>query len=171
MGRVRQRVDASREILFGSALEDLRTGKIGSIRAAAERYGLRYETLRDRKRGTANRALSHEDQQHLTNAEEKAIVAWIGRVDDYGWPPKIEYVKQIAAGFMRSHGKVKVELGRNWITRFLDRHPSLAAKFATRLDKQRSYASNPLVLRDFFTKVCQAIKYQLPLHMNFKFNN
>ena len=171
MGRVGQRVDPSREILFDSALEDLRKGKIGSIRAVAEKYGLRYETLRDRKRGTANRALSLEDQQHLTNAEERAIVAWIGRVDDYGWPPKIEYVKQIAAGFIRSHGKAKVELGKNWITRFLDRHPSLAAKFATRLDKQRSYASNPLVLQDFFTKVCQAVKYQLVVYMNFKINN
>ena len=170
MGRVRKQVDAPREILFDSALEDLRTGKIKSIRGAAERYGLQYETLRDRKRGTANRVLSHEDQQHLTNAEEKAIVAWIGRVDDYGWPPKIEYVKQIAAGFMRSHGKGKTRLGKNWITRFLDRHPSLAAKFATRLDKQRSYASNPLVLRDFFTKVYQAIKYSIPLYMNFKIN-
>ena len=60
MGRVRQRVDSSREILFDSALEDLRTGKMRSIRAAAERYGLQYETLRDQKRGTANRALSYE---------------------------------------------------------------------------------------------------------------
>jgi len=170
MGRVRQRVDASRELLFSLVLEDLQMGKIGSIRAAAERYGLRYEILRDRKQGTANRALSHEDQQHLTNAEEKAIVAWIGRVDDYGWPPKIEYVKQIAAGFMRSHGKRKTGLGRNWITRFLDRHPTLAAKFATRLDKQRSYASNPIVLRDFFTKICQAIKYQILMYIGFKCN-
>jgi len=132
---------------------------------------LGYETLRDRKRGTANRAQSHEDQQHLTNAEERVIVACIERVDDYGWPPKIEYVKQIAAGFMRSHGKARAKLGKNWITRFLDRHPSLAAKFATRLNKQHSYASNLLVLRDFFTKVCQAIKYQLALYMNFKINN
>ncbi|KAG0136223.1 hypothetical protein HOY82DRAFT_465642, partial [Tuber indicum] len=68
-------------------LKDLQTGKIRSIRAAAERYGLQYETLRDRKRGTANCVLSYEDQKHLTNAEEKAIVAWIGRMDDYGWPP------------------------------------------------------------------------------------
>ena len=63
----------------------------------------------------------------MTNVEEKAIVAWVGRVDDYGWLPKIEYVKQITAGFRRSHGKVKVELGRNWITRFLDWHPSFCS--------------------------------------------
>ena len=106
----------------------------------------------------------------MTKAEEKAIAAWIGRVDDYGWPPTIEYVKQIAARFMRNNGKGKMGLGKNWITRFLDRHSSLAAKFATSLDKQRSYASNPVVLRDFFTKVCQVITYQIPLYVNFKVN-
>ncbi|KAG0633877.1 hypothetical protein HOY80DRAFT_1062225 [Tuber brumale] len=73
-------------------------------------------------------------------------------MDDYGWPPKIKHVKQIAAVFMRSHGKRKTGVGRNWITWFLDRYLALATKFATRLHKQRSYASNPIVLRDFFTK-------------------
>ena len=106
MGPVRKWVDAPREILFDSALDDLRTGKIKSIRGGAERYGLQYETLRDWKRGTTNRVLSNEDQQHLTNAEEKTIMAWIGRVDDYGWPPKIEYVNQIAAGFIYMNFKI-----------------------------------------------------------------
>jgi len=84
MGRIRQRVNSSRDDLFTTALENLRSGKIGSIRSAAEKYGLKHETLRDRKWGSGNRIGSHEDQQHLTYAEEKAIVAWIGRVDDYG---------------------------------------------------------------------------------------
>jgi len=78
MGRIGQRVDNSREGLFACALEDLQSGKIGSIRAVAEKYSLKYETLRDRKRGSGNRIGGHEDQQHLTNVEEKAIVAWIG---------------------------------------------------------------------------------------------
>jgi len=156
MGRIRQRVNSSRDGLFASALEDRRSGKIGSIWSAAEKYGLKYETLRDRKRGSGNRIGSHEDQQHLTCAEDEAIVAWIGRVDDYGWPPKIDYVKQMALGFIKSHGIQRREpgLGKNWISRFLDHHPSLTSKFATRLDKQRSYASNPVVIRDSFNKVC-----------------
>jgi hypothetical protein len=84
--------------------------------------------------------------------EEKAIELWISRVDDYGWPPRIEYVRQMAVGLMRSHGIKNPSVGKNWMTRFLNRHPKLASKFATRLDKQRSYASNPIILRDFFKK-------------------
>lgn len=96
---------------------------------------------------------AHEDQQNLTKAEEKVIVHWISRVDAYGWPAKLDYVRQMVLGFIRSHGIRTPVLGHNWITHFLDRHPDLVSKFATRLDKQRSYASNSIILRDFFNKV------------------
>ena len=79
-------------------------------------------------------------------------------------------MKQNTAGFIISHVKRKTGLEKNSITWFLDRHPSLAAKFATRLNKQHSYAINPLVLRDFLTKVYQAIMYSIPLYLNFKSN-
>jgi hypothetical protein len=129
-------------------------GEKPSIRAAAEHYGLKYETLRDRKRGGKNRLESHEDQQNLTIAEEEAIKEWIGKVDGFGWPPRIEYVQHMALGFIRSHGICNPKLGGHWITRFLDRHPDLASRFTNRLDKQRAYANNPEVLLDFFKKVC-----------------
>lgn len=156
MGRIRKRVNNQLDILYSRALEDIKTKKI-SIRLAAETYGLKYETLRDRKHGAQNRSQGHRDQQHLTEEEENSIERWIGRVDDYGWPPNIDYVKQLALGFIRSHGILNPQLGKNWITRFLDRHPKLTTKFATRLDKQRSYASNPIILRDFFHKVSQLL--------------
>ena len=155
MGRIRQRVYNYQEGLFASDLKDVRRGKIGSIRAAAEKHSLKYETLKDHKRGSANRIGGYENQQHLTNAEENALVARIEWVDDYGWPPKLNYVKQMAIGFIKSHGIQKGEskLEKNWIIRFLDRHPSLTSKFATRLDKKKSYASNPVVIHDFFNMV------------------
>lgn len=153
MGRLRQRVDKKREALFMAALKDLETGKEPSIRAAAERYGLKYETLRDRKRGAKNRVEAHEDQQNLTYSEEEAIKEWIAKVDGFGWPPRVEYVREMALGFIRSHGIRNPKLGKNWMTQFLDRHPDLASRFTDRLDKQRAFASNPAILRDSFKKV------------------
>lgn len=79
-----------KESLFTKALHDLETGRLPSIRAAADHYGLKYETLRDRKRGALPRSKSHEDQQRLTIAEETAIADWIIKIDDYGWPPRME---------------------------------------------------------------------------------
>ena len=154
MGQIRKGVDKSKELLITAALRDLEMGEKPSIRAAAEHYGLKYETLRDRKRGTKTRLESHEDQQNLTIAEEEAIEEWIAKVDGFGWPPRIEYVRHMAIGFIRSHGIRNPKIGGHWITRFLDRHPDLASRFTNRLDKQRAFANNPEVLLDFFKQVC-----------------
>ena len=77
----------------------------------------------------------------------------------------------MALGFIQSHGIRKLVLGKDWITRFLDRNPKLTSKFTSWLDKQRSYASNPLVLRDFFTKVRQVIEYEILVYLNIKINS
>ena len=44
-------------------------------------------------------------------------------------------------------------LCKNWIVRFLNRHPHLAAKLSSRLDRQRALASDRVVLKDYFAKV------------------
>lgn len=61
----------------------------------------------------------------------------MGQGDDYEWPPRIDYVKQMALGFIKSHGIQCREtgLGQNWISWFLDCHQSLTSKFATRLNR------------------------------------
>ena len=164
MGRIRKRVDKTKESLFTAALQDIETGKLKSIRAAAEHYGLKYETLRDRKRGSQMRSESHEDQMLLTIEEEKSIEEWIVKIDDYGWPPRLEYVREMALRFIRSHGIQKPILGGGWITRFLDRHPLLVSRFTNRLDKQRAYAENPEILRDFFKKVFSLIGVKETVH-------
>lgn len=164
MGRIRKRVDKTKESLFTAALQDIETGKLKSIRAAAEHYGLKYETLRDRKRGSQMRSESHEDQMLLTIEEEKSIEEWIVKIDDYGWPPRLEYVREMALGFIRSHGIQKPILGGGWITQFLDRHPLLVSRFTNRLDKQHAYAENPEILRDFFKKVFSLIGVKETVH-------
>jgi len=44
-------------------------------------------------------------------------------------------------------------LGKHLLKRLLDRNPELASRFSSRLDRQRALASNPAVLRAYFTKV------------------
>ena len=89
---------------------------------------------------------------------EKAIVRWILKLDDYGMPPQVDYptdaVMELAKNEKYRQVQVRSQpqgknpaqtslIGRNWITRFLNRHPELAQKFANRIDRQCAYASNP----------------------------
>jgi hypothetical protein len=153
MGRSRAQQQAKFNKRVDDAKNDLNAGTIKNIREAAEVHGIAYSSLRDRLAGAKNRQEAHVEQQNLTPVEENAIKKWILKLDDWGFPPKHQYVKDMACDFLRSHGIRKPKLGKNWITRFLNRHPDLASKFCTRLDKQRSYASNLRISADFFVKV------------------
>jgi hypothetical protein len=49
---------------------------------------------------------------------------------------------------------------KNWITRFLNRHPILAIQFASRIDRQRVYASNPRTIQTHFQKLGKIMRAQ-----------
>ena len=61
-------------------------------------------------------------------------------------------MKQIAGCLIQKRAG-KQKLGKLWLKRFVDRNPELARRFRSRLDCQRALASNPAVLRDYFSKV------------------
>jgi hypothetical protein len=153
MGRSRERQKINFERRIQDAKHDLASGKYTEIREAAEVHGLAPSTLSDRIDGGVSRQEACVSQQNLPPIEEDAIQRWILRLDDWGFPPRHDYVKQMALDFLGSHGIATPILGKNWLTRFLARHPDLSSKFSSRLDKQRSFASNPRDLPDFFEKV------------------
>jgi hypothetical protein len=157
MGRGNPKKKATAEKRIQDAITDLDSGKFNEISEAAEAHGLALSTLKDRLGGAVSRQKARLNQQKFSAIEEDAIKGWILKLDDWGFPPHHQYVKDMALDFLQSHGIPTPVLGKNWLTRFLHRHPDLASKFSTRLDKQRSYASNPRILRDFFTKVPQFI--------------
>jgi hypothetical protein len=45
------------------------------------------------------------------------------------------------------------KLGRNWVSKFLNRNPNLASKFAQRLDRQRKFSKDITIMKDYFCKV------------------
>ena len=55
-------------------------------------------------------------------------------------------------------GSRPLPLGKNWITRFLTRNPSLAPKLTTQLERQRAYVNHPALLQDYFAKLGRLIR-------------
>ncbi|KAH8150990.1 uncharacterized protein LAJ45_05173 [Morchella importuna] len=158
-----------------AAVRDYKAGKFRNIRDAATAYDLTYGKLRNRlvASGIGPKGIAQVDQQIITLWEEKAIVRRIVQLDDWGFPPRMKYVKDMATSFLRSHhpeGTCSVNLGKNWTTRFLGRHPELDSKFAVRLDKQRGYANNPAIFKDFFKKLFDIIAKHKILPHNILYN-
>ena len=109
-------------------------GETSSIRAMAVRYGVPDSTLRDRLNEPMDRQSSREPMQLFTKQEEKAIVRWCNHLDDWGFPPKLTLVKQMAAGLIQKRAGEQ-KLGKHWLKLFLDRNPELASRFSSRLDR------------------------------------
>lgn len=60
-------------------------------------------------------------------------------------------VKEIAAHLVTLRASNR-KLGAHWLSRFLDRNPELASKLAVRLERQRTCADNPVIIKDHFIK-------------------
>ncbi|KAH0607923.1 uncharacterized protein H6S33_001975 [Morchella sextelata] len=97
MGRLKGRQKEEREEHIRLAIERYQTSKDPSIRECAETFNIPYSTLRDRLQGKSSRRDSHRRQQLLSEHEEKSVVAWCIRMDDWGFPLKLSLVKEMAA--------------------------------------------------------------------------
>ena len=92
--------------------------------------GVAYSTLQGHFHGTQSRAATHGAQQ-LTTGAERAIVRWTYRLGLAGIPPRIEHMLN------DDPDDLDQPIVKNWISRFLDRHPELVVKFST-FDKRAS---------------------------------
>jgi len=134
------------------AIEHYRHSDEPSIRVSGEKYGGAYSTLRGRLKGRVSWEVGHHKLQVMTEYEERSIVRWCERLDEWGHPAWLDLVKSMAQAIVARRLKDH-SVGKNWITRFLNRHPALATKLSTRLDRQRALTSDPVVLKDYFNKV------------------
>ena len=123
-----------------------------SLREASTAFGIPFSTLRGWLHGAQPHFVAHRAQQVLTPMDEKAVIRWIKALEGCGFPPKVVHVRQAAELI------IKKEVGDHWITRFLNRHPEVAAKFTSPMERARIEAASPYIIRDHFMKLGRAIK-------------
>jgi hypothetical protein len=153
MPRSKERKTEERENRLLDAIKHYQSDEKPSIRLTAERYGVPFSTLRGRLQGAQRRGIGHRALQLLTIYEENSIVEWCERMDEWGHPPRLELVRAMAEALIQRRINHRT-LGKHWLKRFLSRHPTLAMRISTRLDKQRAFANNPAIIKDYFQKVC-----------------
>ena len=76
-----------REQIFELAIADVNSGKISSIRAAANKHGLPRSTLQDRIKGKVPVRVAHKHRQRLSPEQEGFLVDWILDQDSQGLSP------------------------------------------------------------------------------------
>ena len=130
------------------ALEACKSNQ-NSMRKVAKQYGIPKSSLHDRVNGKMTRKEEHQRRQKLSPQEELTIVNWLHRLQAWGWPSRIDQVRQMAAELLTKKGDTQ-NLGIHWGQKFLGRHQQLKTAFVPSLDKKRAMAEDRQVLDQWF---------------------
>jgi len=124
-----------------------------NIAATARRHSVNYTTLRNRFQGhTKPRNESHGHQQLISPEQESVLVAWLEHLGTTGHPVCKRTIKQ-RVEFMR--GK---KPGRDWVYRFLGRHPQIILAKPSGLDPKRARAFNRPSVQRYLDKLKEIVE-------------
>ena len=92
-----------------AAIADLESQDRPNIAATARKYGVARETLSKRFRGKtgSNRDATSYDRKQLIDTQEETLIAYINKLNDRGFPPTPQILKNIAESI------VYTTLGKN----------------------------------------------------------
>jgi hypothetical protein len=124
-------------------------GEYPSIRAAATAYGVDRMTLARRLKGGNTRREARVSQQILSPIQEDLLIKWITDLDIAGAPPSFAQVREFAGMISNASGGPPT-IGKNWITRFLQRHPTIKSKVGRKIEYLRAQNTSAECLQSFF---------------------
>src|SRR5258708_3047825 len=106
-----------------------------SIRQTALKFNVSYYTLRNRINGLHQTACqAHESQQSLSIVQERVVVEWLNKLSNQSVPLSKRTLRKKVQDI--TGGRIKP--GKQWITRFLARHPSIKLGKPSGLDPKRA---------------------------------
>ena len=72
-------------------------------------------------------------------------------MEESGFPPRLDHFKEAVKVLKGPDANI----GENWTSRYLTRHPELVTKFSSQFDKKRIQANDPVIVQDHFKKLEQ----------------
>jgi hypothetical protein len=118
------------------------------VAKAAAKWKIPVQTLRDRSTGKTRACRkAHGAQQALSPESEAVLVMWLQLWADTACPVSISRVQRIARDLS---GK---KVGKNWVYRFLQRHPGLKQGKPSGLDPKRAQAFNETTVEFHFEEL------------------
>ena len=140
------------------AIHALNTGQFRSLRAAAQAFDVPRSTLQERSLGIRSRRETRPVACKLTQNEEEVLLQRILDLDEQGFPPQLAIVRDIANIILSSRSKqLPLTVGKNWVTNFVKRYPSLQTKYNRKYDYQRAMCEDREQIEGWFRLVRNTI--------------
>lgn len=127
----------------------IRLVQVPRIRSAAALYNVSESTLRYRKRGHVAQRDTQVNNRKLTATEEQALIDRIISFDERGLSPTLPLVRRMA-DLLLSQCAAGSSVGKNWLTRFVQRHNELMLKYLRKSDHQRAKCEDPETASNWF---------------------
>lgn len=116
---------------------------------AAQKYGVPQQTLSARLRGQTALADQIQPSQCLSKNQETKLASWILRQESLGYAPSHSQIRACVLALLQQQGR-KPELGRNWVSRFIQRRLDLRNKVGRRQEANRFDSFTPKAVHWFF---------------------
>ncbi len=149
-----------------TAKQSFLDGKISTMAQAARDNNVNKGQLRNRLKGIGPRSDRPVNNKRLTDAQELGLCLHIDKMEDIGFPLRIEAIKASANSILArasNNPDVPVEpVGESWVERFLKRYPEYHVKVQQSLDILRFRAHQPAVIEAWFKKLLEVCeKYHI----------
>jgi len=142
------------------AIAGLDDGTYKNPNQAANATGVPRATLFRHLHGGLTRRDANVQNQALTPAEESAIVSFVKRATALGHRIRHAYLRELAE-VLRKH-RVAEEglfpLGKDWVARFLRRHPDLKSQVAKSTERARVEVTKEQIL-EWFRQYIEEIQH------------
>lgn len=130
------------------------------VTKVARDYGIYASTLSRRLKGARPHRNAHDNSQTLSKLQEQELEDWILYEERCGRAPSKRIVRdvasQIATGIEPSDHSTYI--GKNWVNKFVQRHPHLATKLGRVIDADRIDGINSKAVYGFYILVDRVLK-------------
>jgi hypothetical protein len=168
MVRQRSLKAQERDILLAQAITGVNSGLYKSSYAAAKALNLKPNTVLKRVNGRPSQQEARQQQQLLSESQEKTLLRWIKGLTISGYAPThqiLRDVDEIRANRYRifpydEHNNNELQhtyeqipnlpLGQEWVARFIKRHPHLQVRLGRRIEAQRMSGVTKQVVMGWF---------------------
>ncbi|KAJ0130791.1 hypothetical protein HZ326_26113 [Fusarium oxysporum f. sp. albedinis] len=116
---------------------------------AAHRRGVPRSTLIDRLDGRGAVKEQIHPHRRLSKGQEDRLALWILRQESLGYAPSHSQIRACVMGLLRQQGE-RPNLGRNWVTKFINRRADLKTKIGRRQEAKRFDSFTPKAVYWYF---------------------
>lgn len=135
------------------ALQALQDNPQLSLTQAAREFSVAKSTLSDHKKRHTSRATTRHSNAKLTYHQEAVLGRLIQSSQHQFRPVHYSEVRVLANKMAIENRRSVSPVGKNWVTKFIQRQPDLRSRRELHLEMERVSASNPAIITSWFNAV------------------